>query len=407
MNNQILSELQKRYGESFYVFDEERFISNLDEVESAFKNQYANFGIAYSFKTNYIPRICKLAMDQGAFAEVVSEMEYEHALRVGYKPEKIIYNGPVKSREILFRAFENNSIVHFDSDNEIDVLEEYLSASPRESIRCALRINFSMEGEKTSRFGFNSEDDSAGKAYERLFGLKGCKPIGVHCHFQTATKTLESFAERTQKTIAFAKKVFAEHPCEYIDVGGGFFGKMPPELLRQFSAKVPSFEEYSRVIGATMIKDFPDQDVKLIIEPGTMVVADTMKFYCTVNNVKFIGDKAFVVTNGSLHNIKPTGRSRILPGMKVIQMHKGNSYQVKNGDITGYTCIDDDVLSWDFNGEIAPGDYLEFCNVGAYSPMYKPPFIKGQPPILSKKDEQFLLIKRGEVIDDIFATYIY
>ena len=407
MNNQTINELESKYGDAFFLLDEEVFVSNIEHVKSAFEKIYNNFSIAYSFKTNYIPRICRLALEQDCMAEVVSDMEYEHALRVGFQSDQIIFNGPIKSRDILFKSFENDSIVHFDSEAEIDYLEEYLSGSNRKPVRCALRVNFDMKGEKISRFGFTVEDGSVEKVYERLFQLEGCEPIGMHCHFQTATKTLDSFVERTQKIIDIAKIVFTDRKCEYLDIGGGFFGKMPTELKEQFTIKIPDYEEYASVISSLMLENFPKQDVKLIIEPGTMVVADTMKFYCTVNNIKFIGDKAFIIANGSIHNIKPNGRSRILPSLNVISMGKGKSLMVENADITGYTCIEDDFLAFDFNGEIAVGDFLEFSNVGAYSLMYKPPFIKGQAIILSKKGEHYSVIKNNESIDTIFSTYIY
>lgn len=407
MNSGTINKLESKYGDSFYIFDENRYATNIQEVRSAFKKIYNNIGIAYSFKTNYIPRVCKLALEQDLIAEVVSEMEYEHALRLGFPADQIIFNGPVKPRNILFRAFENGSVVHFDSETEIDYLEEYLSGSSKKPVRCALRCNFDLVGEEISRFGFYAEDESIEEVYERLFQLDGCEPVGIHCHYQTSTKSLESFIERTRKIIAVVKKVYKGRKCEYIDIGGGFFGKMPAELKEQFACKIPAYDEYAAVIGSEFKKNFPEQVVRLIIEPGTMLVADTIKFYCAVNNVKFIRDKAFVVTHGSLHNIKPCGRSRILPSLKVIPMGKGKRYHVESADITGYTCVDDDVLAYDFYGDIAVGDFLEFSNVGAYSMMYKPPFIKGQPVILSKKDGHFSVIKNNETIDNIFSTYIF
>lgn len=407
MNNQIINDLKNKYGDAFYIFDEENFINNLNQVKNAFEKKYTNFRIAYSFKTNYIPRVCKIALENGTMAEVVSELEYEHALKLGFQPNQIIFNGPVKSREILFKAFENNSIVHFDSELEIQYLEEYLSMSKRKPVRCALRVNFELEGIKKSRFGFNVEDGTVEKTYQKLFQLEGCEPIGIHCHFQTPIKSIDSFTERTRKIISVAKKVFINDKCQYIDIGGGFYGNMPEELKKQFTNRIPSYEEYAKVVCDEFLKNFPKNDVELIIEPGNMVVADTFKFYCSIDNIKTNNNKVFIMVNGSIHNIKPNGHSRILPALKVIPSKKGPKYNVKNADITGYTCMEDDVLAYDFSGEIAKGDILEFSNVGAYSIMLKPPFIKGQPIILSKNGNNYSVIKDNETIDYIFKTYIY
>lgn len=231
--------------------------------------------------------------------------------------------------------------------------------------------------------------------------------MGIHCHFSTSGRSLESYAERARKIIATSKKVFAGRKLEFIDIGGGYFGKMPRELLERFPCKVPTYAEYAEVIGSEMKRNFPDEDVQLILEPGTMVVADTMKFYCQVNHVKHVGGKPFVVVPGSIHNIKPNGKSSIFPSMHVIPMSLGESEDLVDADICGYTCIEDDVLASGFNGRLAPGDFLAFDNVGSYSTMYKPPFIKAQPAMLAKRGDEYPVIKREETIDDIFQTYAF
>jgi len=403
---EIVAKLAEEYGSAFFIFDEEGYLQNLHELRETFKGQYANLALGYSFKTNYMPRICQLARQAGVLAEVVSEMEYDLALRIGYASEQIIFNGPIKTKEVLFRAFDGGSTVNFDSLSEIEILEQYLrSNDPRTPVRCAVRCNFRIAGEQLTRFGINAEDDSIVDAYERLFALEGCAPVGIHCHFSTSNRSLESYTERAQKLIATANKIFAGRKIEFIDIGGGYFGKMPQALLDRFPCKVPTYAEYAEVIGGEMKRNFPDEDVQLILEPGTMVVADTMKFYCQVNHVKPIGDKPFVVVQGSIHNIKPNGKSRIFPSMHVIPMGLGEPEDLMDADICGYTCIEDDVLASGFSGLLAQGDFLAFDNVGAYSTMYKPPFIKPQPVMLSKHGDKYSVIKREETIHDIFRTY--
>lgn len=402
-----VAKLHNQYGAAFFIFDEEAYLRNLRELTFAFGKEYGNIKLAYSFKTNYMPRICQLARESSVMAEVVSEMEYNLALRVGYPSDEIIFNGPIKTRDILFRAFDGGATVHFDSLAEIDILEKYLKENPRTPVRCAVRCNFQIAGEPLTRFGINAEDDSIVEAYDRLFALEGCTPVGIHCHFSTSGRSLESYAERARKLISTAKKVFAGRKCEFVDIGGGFFGKMPPALLERFPCKVPTYAEYAEVVGGEMKRHFPDECVQLILEPGTMVVADTMKFYCQVNHIKHVGEKPFVVVPGSIHNIKPNGRSSIYPSMHVVAMGLGERELLVDADICGYTCIEDDVLASGFNGPLSVGDFLVFDNVGSYSTMYKPPFIKGQPTILSKQGDDYVVIKREESLDDIFQTYIF
>lgn len=73
----------------------------LDTLSSNFHR--LNFGlpradlcteIAYSYKTNYVPAVCKTVHALGGLAEVGSVMEWEMASLYGVPPSMVIYNGP-------------------------------------------------------------------------------------------------------------------------------------------------------------------------------------------------------------------------------------------------------------------------------------------------------------------------
>ena len=70
-----ISELAEKYGESFYILDMQTFENNYCELLNSFRNYYPNTNIAYSYKTNYLPCLCKKINDMCGYAEIVSEME--------------------------------------------------------------------------------------------------------------------------------------------------------------------------------------------------------------------------------------------------------------------------------------------------------------------------------------------
>ena len=92
IDKNVIVELREKYGEAFYILDSEQFRNNFVELKGIFSAIYPNFNIAYSYKTNYIPRLCKIVNELGGYAEVVSEMEVELALKCGVQPKKIIWN---------------------------------------------------------------------------------------------------------------------------------------------------------------------------------------------------------------------------------------------------------------------------------------------------------------------------
>ena len=88
--------------------------------------------MAYSYKTNYTPYLCRIIKSKGGFAEVVSRLEYDLALKVGQKPNKIVFNGPVKCYEDIALALGNKSIVNLDSWTEIDHVAKYARKHPEQ-----------------------------------------------------------------------------------------------------------------------------------------------------------------------------------------------------------------------------------------------------------------------------------
>ena len=95
MNHSETAQLESIAGSSpFYLVDRSTFEASFDGLAEAFSTRYQPFTLAYSYKTNYIPYLCELIKHKGGWAEVVSRMEYDLALKVGQQPEKIIFNGP-------------------------------------------------------------------------------------------------------------------------------------------------------------------------------------------------------------------------------------------------------------------------------------------------------------------------
>ena len=68
-----------RFGSPLFVFSERKIRSQYREVYNAFSRRYPNVAFAWSYKTNYLGAICAIMHQEGALAEVVSEMEYAKA----------------------------------------------------------------------------------------------------------------------------------------------------------------------------------------------------------------------------------------------------------------------------------------------------------------------------------------
>ena len=177
-----------------------------------------------------------------------------------------------------------------------------------------------------------------------------------------------SFQERVDKMLEISEKYF-NNDIEFIDIGGGFFSNMSDELKIQFGSDVPLFKDYAETVASKINSAFSSlneyQRPELIIEPGSAIVADTMFFVAEVISVKQINKYKIATISGSKFNVTPQSESVDLP-FKIISKTNVS----KNTDkylIAGYTCIESDYLSNEYEGIIKEGDFIFFENVGSYS----------------------------------------
>ena len=107
------------------------------------------------------------------YAEVVSEEEYRLAQLIGVENNRIIYNGPIKTKQSFIEALENGSIVNIDSQREIEWLDDV--AIDKRNV--GIRVNFDIEkmclgqsqcADEGGRFGFCYENKEFHKAFVKL-----------------------------------------------------------------------------------------------------------------------------------------------------------------------------------------------------------------------------------------------
>jgi diaminopimelate decarboxylase len=336
-------------------------------------------------------------------------MEYQLAIRVGVSPENIIFNGPYKGEADLETALLNGSIVNLDSWYEVEIVKGITRKYPEHQMRVGIRCNFDIGGDRNSRFGFDVDGEAFKNTLESISVLPNCKVGGFHCHFSTRERNPRSYALRTQKMLDLSHHYFKDAIPDFINLGGGFFSKMRPELKKQFGYPIPSYQEYANAIAPQLRKHFPGStSPQLILEPGTAITANIMNFVSKVIDIKRIRSQAFALVSGSIHNIKPTLNDKNLP-ILVFENERGAKTTNHTLDIVGYTCMEIDYLYRGYEGSLKAGDYVVFENVGAYTNVLKPPFISPSPPIIGYEADtrQYEIIKEHEKISDVFVNYVF
>ena len=405
LNYNILNDIGRNHGDAFYLLDTEQFELNFHELLKAFRKFYPETYIAYSYKTNYTPRLCRMVEDMGGYAEVVSDMELEIARRIGLPYSKVHFNGPVKNFEAVREVILGGGIVNLDDYVEVPAITELAAQHPDRIINVGLRCNFQINDGTLSRFGFDVEKKEFSELVAHLNSISNIRISGLHCHF--ASRRGETWKPRTEGMCKLVDELCTEMP-DHVDLGGGLFGKMKNSLKAQFGMHIPTYKEYAQEAAKTIAEHFGEckNQPKLFIEPGSALVGDAMRFAARVKSIKDIRGKKIATLMGSIYNINPTLNKKN-PPITVMHDETLSTSEYADLDFAGFTCIESDYLYRGYNGPLSIRDFVVFENVGSYSVVLKPPFILPNFPILELKEGKAEIIKRQETFDDLFHTYTF
>lgn len=392
----------EKIGTPYYMFYANEFIRNYYDLENSMKKFYDNYQIAYSFKTNYTPAVCKIVKSLGGYAEVVSDMEYQLALKIGFSPECIVYNGPGKGK-MLEHCILNGGLLNVDNLRELKEVCDIAKNNPEKKLEVGIRVNFDIGNGLHSRFGLDIENGDFFDALSKIKNINNLSIKGLHFHISRA-RGLDAWKNRIIGMLDLIEQ-YKLDDLQYIDLGSGMYGKLDPELQEQFG-QTPSFEDYANVVAREMDRYYSHKNTKpiLITEPGTTLVSKYFHVFMSVLDIKQIRGKYFALLDGSFHNVGEICGLKKVP-MRITGDLKSKVY--KDVDFVGYTCLEQDVIYAGYNGKLEIGDVVEICNVGGYSIVDKPPFIHPDIPIYMLMNDNVTCIKREQTLEDIFAPYVF
>lgn len=369
-----------------YILDIEELEKSVCGFQSALDKNFSNAIVGYSVKTNSTPYCMKQAGEFGAFAEVVSHDEYELARLCGFDHKKIIYNGPMKSKETFIDAITNGTIANIETKHEIAWLDEL----PKDrSYKVGLRLNINIshvspedaDGDNdNSRFGFSDDTNEFEHAISSINKMQHIQLAGLHIHRTAHSRSIRFY----KNSIDYACKTIKKYnlKLDYLDIGGGYFGIFPNK---------PTYQQYSDAF-YEVLKKHELADLCIIVEPGNALVASSFDFIAEVIDIKNVEkDKWFVTIDGSRNDVDPFFKKTSYLDEEI---YNKESHIVSEQIISGCTCLEYDRL---FTLKDRPllnvGDRIRFKNVGAYTMCLTPMFIRYIPNIYAKDKSGYFLIR--------------
>ena len=116
--------LIEQYDSPLFVFSEPRIRANVERLQRAAAAVERPIKFCYASKANSNMSILKAVLDAGIDIEVNSGGELFKALRIGFRPDQIIFNGTSKSdQEIDEAVIAGIYAINVDSLYEIELVE--------------------------------------------------------------------------------------------------------------------------------------------------------------------------------------------------------------------------------------------------------------------------------------------
>jgi diaminopimelate decarboxylase len=301
----------------------------------------------------------------GGGVDIVSGGELYRAMKAGIDPQKIVYSGVGKRESEIDEALEADILMfNVESEGELDTLNQR-AVMRSQKARIALRVNPDVDpkthpyistGLKTNKFGIDIS--RAVELYKRAQGMKGLEPVGIDCHIGSQLTELSPFRE----TVSILKELLTTLRQEgikvkYLDVGGGLGIPYDQETPPPPSA-----------YGSAILDALAHLDVKVILEPGRVLVGNAGMLATRVLYLKQTAEKNFVIVDAAMNDlVRPSlykAHHSILP---VKRNSGGAGSELFLADIVGPICESGDFLarSREFPTP-AVGDFLAVMSAGAY-----------------------------------------
>jgi diaminopimelate decarboxylase len=391
------------YGSPLYVYEEDVLRERTRELCTAIS--YPNREVKYACKANTNLEIMRVLRAEGVGIDAVSPGEIHAALTAGFAPSDILFTVSNATADDMEFAHSRGVLINVDSLAQLRLIGEKYPGS-----EVCVRINPNVGAGHHNHVITGGPESKFGINYTRVDEIKRTaekgrlKITGIHHHIGSGILKPAKFVEAMGVLLETARRF---EGLSFIDFGGGI-GVPYREDEERIDVQVLGKEisdEFSRFCNAY------NSGLKLVIEPGRYMVAESGYLLTTVTAVKQGEKHRFIgVDTGFNQLIRPAmygSYHRIINGSQV-------AGETVAQTIAGNICESGDTFTRDENGIVdrdlpvfEEGDIVCICNAGAYGFSMSSNYIsRPRPAEVLVKDGNARCIRRRETIEDIFRTAV-
>jgi len=358
-----LSAIAEAVGTPVYVYS----TATIERHARVFREAVTGCGngdplVAFAVKANPNGAVLATLARSGFGADVVSEGELLRALHAGMEPGKIVFSGVGKTAAEMARALDAGiGQFNLESEPEAEMLSA-VAAAKGVTAPVAYRINPDVDagthakistGKSENKFGIPY--DTAIAAYARVRALPGLSVRGVAVHIGsqlTDLAPLEAAFARVGQLIAALRA--DGHAIVTADLGGGLGVPYDPALPAP-----PTPDAY----GAMVRQATAGWDVRLMFEPGRLIVANAGVLLTQVIRVKPGATNPFVIVDAAMNDLL---RPSLYDAWHDIRAVSPRAARM-TANVVGPVCESGDTFAMGREmGAVEAGDLIVFATAGAY-----------------------------------------
>lgn len=396
-----VSRIAQEVGTPFYCYSTATLERHFDVFSQAFEGQ--NTLVCFAVKANSNQAVLSTLARRGAGADVVSLGELKRALAAGIPGERIVFSGVGKTREEMAAGLKAG-IYQFnvESEPELYALSE-VASSLGLTADIAFRVNPDVDAKTHAKISTGKAENKFGIAWEQARGiyakaatLPGIRVVGVDVHIGSQLTDLAPFEEafvRVGKLIQMLRE--DGHTIERADLGGGL--------------GIPYYEESEApplpvAYGSMVNRITHNWGVRLILEPGRLIVGNAGILVSRVIYVKQGASKTFVVADAAMNDlIRPSLYEAHHDIAPVIEPQAVTPRITAT--VVGPVCETGDTFATDRTlPAVKEGDLVVFHSAGAYGAVMASTYNSRLlvPEVLVKGDE-FAVIRPRPTYDDLIG----
>jgi diaminopimelate decarboxylase len=318
--------------------------------------------IAFAVKANPNAAVLATLAKLGLGADVVSAGELLRAIAAGIPANRIVFSGVGKTAEEMRIALEQGIYqFNLESEPEAEMLSE-VALSMGKKAPVAYRINPDVDAGTHAKISTGKSENKFGIPYDRALAsyaaaraLPGLDVQGVAVHIGSQLTDLKPLEAAFIKVGALIEKLRGEgHDIRTADLGGGLGVPYDPS-----QPLPPSPADY----GAMVTQVTQGWNVRLMFEPGRLIVGNAGVLLSQVVRVKQGAQAPFVIVDAAMNDLLRPSLYDAWHDIRAV--HPKGDRAAAN--VVGPVCETGDTFAMHRDMDVVgAGDLVAFMTAGAY-----------------------------------------